>query len=85
MLFTIWFINFFLSIILYYKNSKFKYLIDDIANDLWPSLNFASIEDIRKNFNPIMDLSKFTFNEKILSGVVAFVYNQICCENLSIV
>ena len=33
-LFTIRFINFFLCIILYYINLKFKYLIDNMAIDL---------------------------------------------------
>ena len=52
-----------MGIILDYKNSKFKYLIDDIAIDLWSSWNFASMKDIRKNkCNPIVDLSKFTYN-----------------------
>ena len=32
---------------------------------------FANIKDVRRKFNPIVDLSKFTFNKKILSGVVA--------------
>ena len=31
-----------------------------------------------------MDLSKFTFNKKILSGwVVTLVYNQVYCQILS--
>ena len=50
-------------------------MIDDIAIDLWYSENFASIEDIWKKCNPIVNLSKFIFNKKILSKVVALGYN----------
>ena len=57
MLFTIWFINLNFYIILDYKNSKFKDLIDDITNDLWSFLNFANMEDIRKKCNSIVNLS----------------------------
>ena len=39
-------LTYFLYIILYYKNLKFKYLIDNIAIDLWYFRNYASIEDI---------------------------------------
>ena len=35
---------------------------------------FARIENIRKKGNPIVDLLKFTFNKKILSGVVIMDY-----------
>ena len=45
-------------------------MIDDIAIDLWFSENFASM-DIRKKCNSTGNLSKFTSNENILSGVVA--------------
>ena len=58
-----------------YKNLQFKQFIDDIAIDLQFSRNFASMEDIRKMCNPMMDLSKFTSNKKILSKVG---YNQFC-------
>jgi len=30
-----------------------------------------------------MNLSKFTFNKKILNGVVVLVHNQIYCQSLS--
>jgi len=46
-------------------------IIDDIAIDFKFSRNFARIGDIIKTCNPIVDLSKFTFNKKILSKVVA--------------
>ena len=77
--------NYILCIILDYKNLKFKHLIDDIALDIWFSWNFASMEDMRKkksviewcicqNSHPI---------KKILGGVVALVYNQVCFQILS--
>ena len=50
-------------------------MIDDIAIDLWSSGNFTNMEDIIIKYNSIVDLSKFTFNKKILSRVVAFGYN----------
>ena len=64
MLFTIQPIDLFLCIILDYKNSKFKYLIDDIAINLWSSWNFVSMEDIRRKCNLFVDLSKFMYNNK---------------------
>ena len=57
MLFIIWSINLNFYVILNYKNSKFKDLIDDITIDL-------NIEDIRKKYNPIMNFSQFTSNKK---------------------
>ena len=33
------------------------------------------MKDIRKICNPIVDLSKFTFNKKILNKVVTLGYN----------
>ena len=44
--------------------------------------NFASMEDIRRKCNLIVDLSKFTFNKKLWNGVVALVYNQVYCQSL---
>ena len=36
------------------------------------------MKDIRRKCNPMINLSKFIFNKKVLSGVVAFlVYNQV--------
>ena len=51
-----------------YKNFQVKQCINDIAIDLQFSRNFASMEDIRRKFNPIVELSKFTSNKKILSN-----------------
>ena len=67
---------------LYYKNLQFKQLIDDIAIDLWFLENFACIKDIRRKYNTIMDLSKFTSNKKILSEVIALGYTQFCDQTL---
>ena len=50
------------------KKKKKKHLIDDIATDRWSFGKFARMKD-KKKCNPIMDLSKFTFNKKISSGV----------------
>ena len=33
------------------------------------------MEDLRRKFNPMVDLPKFGFNKKILSGVVVLIYN----------
>ena len=38
---------------------------------------FASIKNIRNKCNSIIDLSKFTFNKKVLSEFVILVYNQV--------
>ena len=35
------------------------------------------MKDIRRKCNPMMNLSKFTSNKKILSGVITLVYNQV--------
>ena len=56
-------ISLFLCIILYYKNLKFKHLIDDIVIDLWSFENFACMEDTSRKFNPMVDLLKFASNK----------------------
>ena len=53
-------------------------MIDDIAI-FW---NFANREDIRRKCNPMIDFLKFTSNKKILNGLVALSYNQVCCQTL---
>ena len=83
MLFIIWSINLNFYLIIDYKNSKFKDLIDDITIDFGYSWNFASMEDIRRKYNPMVNFSQFTSNKKILSKVIVLVYNQICCQILS--
>jgi len=32
----------------------------------------------------MVDLSKFISNKKILNGVVALAYNQVCCQKKSL-
>ena len=83
MLFTIWHITYFSFIILDYKNLKFKHLIDNVVINFWSFIIFASIEDIRRRCNLIVDLSKFISNKKILSEVIALGYNQVCYQILS--
>ena len=56
-------------------NPKTKQLTNNKVTDLWSSRNFASMKNIRRKCNPIVDLSKFTFNKKILSEVVTLDYN----------
>ena len=56
--------------ILNYKSSKFKYLIDDIANDFLSFESFVSMENIRRKCNQIVDLSKFIYNKMILNEIV---------------
>lgn len=50
-------------------------MIDEIVIDLWSSKKFSSIEDIRTKCNPIVNLSKFMSNKKILSEFVATGYD----------
>ena len=42
------------------------------------------MEGIKRKCNLMMDLSKFTYNKKILSGVVVLGYNKVCSQILSI-
>ena len=74
----------FLYIILNNKNLWFKQLIDNTIIDLWSSTNFSSMEGIKRKCNLMMDLSKFTYNKKILSEVVVLGYNKVCSQILSI-
>ena len=53
------------------ENGYQQQFIDNIAIDLWFSRNFASIKDIGRRCNLMMDLSKFISNKKILNKVVA--------------
>ena len=72
MLLTIQFINLFFHacIILNYKNLKFKLLIDKITIDLWFTQNFTSTKEIKRKYNLMINLLKFTFYKNILSGIV---------------
>ena len=70
---------YFLCIILNYKYLQFKQFTDDITIDLYFFRNFASMKDIKKICNPMVDLSKFTSNKMILSKVVALA--KLCSYN----
>lgn len=48
-----------------YKNLQVKQCINDITIDLQFSRDFESMENIRRKFNPIVELSKFTSNKKM--------------------
>ena len=61
---------------------KFKYLIGNIAIDFRYFENFVSIEDIRRKYILIVDLSKFTSNKKILSEIEVISCNKICNQTL---
>ena len=39
------------------------------------SKNFTSIKNIKRKYNPMVKLLKFTCNKKILSGVATLGYN----------
>ena len=69
-------ITYFLYIILDYKNLKFKHLIDKITIDFWSFEKFASIEDIRRKYNLIMDLLKLISNKNILSKVIIAILSK---------
>ena len=71
--------SFIFCIIVDNKNLKFKDLSDDIAIDIWSFWKFLSMDDLRKKYNSMVNLPKFTSNKKRLSGVVVLIYNQVCC------
>ena len=52
--------------------------------DFWSFENFANMESIRRKCIWTVDLSKFTFDKKILCEVVAIGYNQVYCQILSL-
>ena len=57
-------------------------MIGDIAIDIGFIGNFASIDDIKRKYNQIVDLFKFSPNKKILSRVVVLGCNLICSQTL---
>ena len=63
-LFTIQPINLFLLQHFGPQNLKFKYMINNIAIDLWSLWKFEIMEDIRRKCNLIVVLSKFTSKKK---------------------
>ena len=54
---------------------KFKILIDDITFYFWSSRNCANINDIRRKWDPTINLWKFTSDKKILIKVIVLGYN----------
>ena len=69
----------FLYIILNYKNLKsMTYLL------IFDFQKFGNIKNIRRKCNSMMDLSKFTYNKMIFSGVVAIDYKQGCSQTFSL-
>ena len=68
---------YFLCIILDYKNLKYKYLIDDMVLDLWPSINFASMID-----NIVIDrwLPVYYTNEKRMSYDTRRLFKECQCN-----
>ena len=45
---------------------------------------FGNIKNIRRKCNSMVDLSKFTYNKMIFSGVVAIDYKQGCSQTFSL-
>ena len=82
LIYTIQFINLFFIHHLRLQNLKFKYLINNIVINLWSSAKFVNMENIKRKYNLMVDLLKFTSN-KILNRVVILNYNQVCCQTLS--
>ena len=82
MLFIIWSINLFFVHNFYYKDLKFKHLIDYIAIDFLFFRNFVSIKFIRKKCNPKVDLSNIGnnyffflfFRKMVMTKYVAKLY-----------
>ena len=50
-------------------------MINGITIDLWYFGKFASMENIRRKYNSMTDLTKFASNKKILSKVVVLYYS----------
>ena len=59
------------------QNLKFKHFIDNITINFWSFWIFASLKEIQRKYNLKVDLSKFTYNTKILSWVIVWVYKTI--------
>ena len=58
-------------------------MIDDITINFLFFGNFTSMKDIRRKWNPMVDLSIFTSNIKNISGVITIGYNQVCSQTFS--
>lgn len=58
-------------------------MINDTGIEFYSSKIFASMEDIKNKYVILMvDLSKSTFNKKVLSDIVALDYKQFCSKIL---
>ena len=83
MLFIIWSINlFFIHNFIIQKTWNLNVWLISWLLIFYFFENFASMKDIRRKYNLMIDLSKFTPNNKILSGVVTLGYNQVCSQSL---
>ena len=51
-------------------------MIDKITIDFWSFGKFASIEDLRRKYNLIMDLLKLISNKNILSKVIIAILSK---------
>ena len=71
MLFTIRIIKLFFIHNLDYKSLKFNF-IDNISIYVRSSKKFTSVKNIRRKFNVIVNLLKFTPNKKILSEIIVY-------------
>ena len=59
-------------------------MIDNITIDFFLSFeNITSIENTRRECNLMVNLLKFTYNKKILSGVVVIGYKLVYGQTLS--
>ena len=45
--------------------------------DIWSTWNFVSMEDIKRKYNLMVDLSKLISNKKILSEVLILSYKKV--------
>ena len=83
-LFTIWSINlFFIHNFILQKTWNLNvWLISWVLIFLFFWKFCENMKDIRRKYNLIVDWSKFTSTNKILSGVVTLGYNQVCFQSL---
>ena len=60
-------------------------MIDDTNIDIWSCGNFASIEDIRRKCNPIVNLPKLTFNKKKYIYIYIYKWSGVVTINCKLV
>ena len=61
------------SISLFFINNFKLQKLDDKVINLGSFGNFVDLKDIKRKYNSMMNLSKFTSNKKILSGVITLL------------